>query len=159
MTTDEVLARFPGSKDDPELRPSLSPQPSQLGMSSFLIKPSKYENRDEFADVVQLTFTLLDGRVSKMHVGFNGPEWPHVDKFVAKVVEGTTLPPADQWSPYVGLDTQLKMLTCVDFEVRVFSGGKGGNLNYVQVQDLEADKKLKERRKKAREQASPTPGQ
>lgn len=158
MTRDEVLAAFPGSKDDPELRPMLAVPPGPLGTSSFLIKPSKYENR-EFADVVQITFNFLDGRVSKIHVGFNGPEWSHVDKFVEKLVEGTTLPAVDQWSPYVGLDNQLKMLSCVNFEVRVFSGGKGGNLNYVQVQDLEADRKLTERRKKAREQASPSPGQ
>lgn len=157
MTTDEVVALFPGSKEDPDVRSRLS-QPNQFGTSTFLIMPSKYANREEFVEISQITFTLLDGRVSQMYVGFNGPEWPHVDKFVAKFIERTTLPAVDQWSPYVGLDNQLKTLTCVDFEVRVFTGGTGGNLNYVQMQDLEADKKLKERKRKAQEQASPTPG-
>src|SRR6266478_4656524 len=136
MTTDEVLALFPGSKDDAEVRTSLSRPPSQFSVSSFLIRPEKYESKGKFAGVNQITFTLLDGRVSTFSVGYNGPEYSHVDKFVVKAVEGTNLPPADQWEAYVGMDTQLKTLKCQDFEVRVFAGGQGGNLNYVLMRDL-----------------------
>lgn len=157
MTPDEVLALFPGAKNDPQISAELSRPVRQFGLSSLMIRPEKYESKAQYTDVNQVTLTFLDGRVSKFHVGFNGPEWPHVDKFVAKFVEGTKLPPPDQWAPYEGLD-QLKVLSCSDFELRVFAGGQGGNLNYVQMQDLEADKTLKERRRKAREQASPTPG-
>ena len=158
MTTEEVLALFPGSKEDAELRPQISRPPSQFGVSSFVLKPSKYETRDKFVEVSQISFHLFDGRVSNFTVGYNGPEWPHVDKFVEKFVEGTNLPATDQWEAHAGMSTQLKTLTCTDFEVRVFAGGQGGNLNYVLMQDLEADKKLKDRKRKAREQASPTPG-
>ena len=157
MTPDEVLALFPGSKDDAEVRSSLSRAPSEFGVSTFVIRPAKYESKERLAGVNQITFTLLDGRVSTFSVGYNGPEYSHVDKFVAKVVEGTNLPPADQWEAYVGMDNQLKTLTCKDFEVRVFAGGQGGNLNYVLLRDLEADKKLKDRRAKARAKATPTP--
>lgn len=158
MNTDEVLALFPGSKDDPTLRAELSKPPSKFGTSNFLIRPDKYESKAEFREVSQITISLLDSRVANFTIGYNGPEWGHVDKFVEKVVEGANLPATDQWEPYVGMDNQMKTLTCADFSIRVFAGGEGGNLNYVLVQDLEADKKLKERRKKAREQASPTPG-
>lgn len=157
MTPDEVLALFPGSKDDAEVRSSLSRAPSEFGVSSFLIRPAQYQSKERFAGVNQITFTLLDGRVSSFSVGYNGPEYSHVDKFVAKAVEGTSLPPADQWEAYVGMDTQLKTLKCKDFEVRVFAGGQDGNLNYVLMRDLEADKKLKDRRAKARAKATPTP--
>lgn len=157
MTPDEVLALFPGSKDDPDLRAELSKPPGQFGSSSFVIRPSKYESsKEKFADVTQITLTLLDGRVSNFTVGYNGPEWPHVDKFVAKVVEGTNLPAVDQWDAYAGMDSQLKTLKCADLEIRVFAGGQGGNLNYVLIRDLEADKKLKERRAKAREKPTPS---
>jgi hypothetical protein len=64
----------------------------------------------------------------------------------------------DQWEAYVGMDTQLKTLKCTDFEIKVFAGGKGGNLNYVDIRDLEADKKVEDRRKKAEGKAKP-PGQ
>jgi hypothetical protein len=161
-TTEEVLGLFPGSKEDSEVSSDLSRPPSQFGVSSFLIRPAKYESKENEAKpkvgaVTQITFTLLDGRVSSFSIGYNGPEYSHVDKFVAKFIEGTSLPPADQWEPYVGLDTQLKILKCTDFEVRVFAGGAGGNLNYVLISDLEAAKKLKERRAKLREKATPTP--
>jgi hypothetical protein len=155
MTTDEVLALFPGSKDDAEVRANLSRPPSQFGESQFLIRPNKYESKDKFAGINHITFTLLDGRVSNFTVGYNGPEYSHVDQFVTKFVEGTSLPPVDQWAPYVGMDNSLKILGCKDFEIRVFIGGQGGNLNYVLTKDLEAEKKLQERYKKAEEKATP----
>ena len=126
-------------------------------MSSFVVRPAKYESKDKFAGISQITFTLLDGRVSSFSVGYNGPEYSHVDKFVAKFVEGTNIPAVDQWEAYVGMDNQLKSLKCSEVEIRVFAGGQGGNLNYVLMRDLEADKKLKDRRAKARAKAIPTP--
>ncbi|HEX5704274.1 MAG TPA: hypothetical protein VFX97_13815 [Pyrinomonadaceae bacterium] len=157
MTPDEVLALFPGSKDDPAVSARLSRPPNQFNTNSLLVRPEKYETKAEFAGISQITFSLFDGRVSKFYVSYNGPEWPHVDKFVEKFVEGKNLPAVDQWETYAGFDNQ-KALTCVDFSIRVFSGGPGGSLNHMEMQDLEADKKLKERMKKAQEQASPTPG-
>jgi len=157
MTPEEVLALFPGSKDDAEVRASLSRPPSQFGVSGFLVRPAKYETKDKFEGINQITFSLLDGRVSNFTIGYNGPEYSHVDKFVAKFSEGSNLPPPDAWEAYVGMDTQLKTLTCKEFEIRIFAGGKGGNLNYAEIRDLVAEKKLKDRRTKAREKA--TPGQ
>jgi hypothetical protein len=155
MTPEQVLALFPGSNEDAALRANVSRPPSPLGVSDFVIRPDKYQSKEKFVGISQITFTLLDGRVSSFSVGYNGPEWPHVDKFVAKVAEGTNLPASDAWEAYVGMDTQMKTLTCQDFEIRIFAGGKGGNLNYVLMRDLVADKKLKDRRAKAREKATP----
>jgi len=157
MTPDEVLTLFPGSKDDADLRASVSRPPSEFGVSSFVIRPAQYQSKEKYAGINQITFTLLDGRISGFSIGYNGPAYSHVDEFVAKVVEGTSFPPTDQWQAYVGMDTQLKTLQCKDFEARVFTGGEGGKLNYVLMRDLEADKKLKDRRKKASEKASPSP--
>jgi len=156
MTPAEVLALFPGSKDDAEVGSSIS-SISQFGTSSVVIRPGKYESKDKFAGINQSTFTLLDGRVSNFTVGYNGPEYSHVDKFVEKFVEGKSLPAADQWEAYVGMDNNLKILKCADFEIRVFTGGPGGNLNYVLLKDLVAEKTLKDRRAKARAKATPTP--
>jgi hypothetical protein len=156
MTPEQVLALFPGSSEDAELRSSLSRPASPLGVSSFVIRPDKYESsKEKFAGITQITFTLLDGRVTSFSAGYNGPEYSHVDKFVAKFAEGTNLPAAEAWEAYVGMDTQLKILKCTEFEVRVFAGGPGGNLNYVLLRDLVAEKKLKGRRDKARENATP----
>jgi hypothetical protein len=158
MTTEEVLTLFPGGKEDTDVRPFLSRPPSQFGESELLIRPAKYESKEKFAGIKQITFTLLDGRVSDFTIGYDGPEYSHVDKFVAKFIEGTSLPTADQWEAYVGMDNSLKILRCADFETNVFIGGPGGNLNYVMMKDLEAEKKLKKRRDEAEKKAKP-PGQ
>jgi len=155
MTSQQVLALFPGSSEDAEVRSALAKPASQFGVSGFVIRPDKYQPKEKITGLTQITFTLLDGRVSSLSVGYNGPEWPHVDSFVAKFIEGTNLPAADAWEAYVGLDTQMKTLKCTDFEVRVFAGGERGNLNYVLMRDLVADKTLKDRRAKAKEKATP----
>jgi hypothetical protein len=153
MTPEQVMALFPGSSEDAEVRASLSRPASKFGVSSFIIRPDKYKSKAKFAGINQITFTLLDGRVSTFSVGYNGPEWPHVDKFVAKFVEGTNLPAADAWEANVGMDSQLKTLKCRDFEIRIFAGGQGGNLDNVSLVDLVAGQRLKERRAKAKEKA------
>lgn len=157
MTPDEVLVLFPGSKQDAEVQSKLSRPPTQFGQSELLIRPAKFESKEKFAGINHITFTLLDGHVSSFTVGYDGPAYSHVDQFVTKFVEGTNLPPTDQWQAYVGMDTQMKTLTCKDFEIRIFAGGEGGNLNYVLLRDLEADKKLKDRKTKARAAATPSP--
>jgi hypothetical protein len=156
MTPQEVKTLFPGSENDTELQSSLATPPSRFGVSNFVIRPSKYDSKGTFAGINQITFLLLDGRVSEFSVGYNSPEYAHVDKLVDKVTQGTALPASAQWEPYVGMEN-LKVLKCVDFEMRVFIGGPGGSLNYVLVKDLAAEEELKDRKKKAREKASPTP--
>ncbi len=157
MTTEEVLAVFPGSKADPEVSSRVS-NINPFGAASFAVKPEKYGAKEKFAGIDQINFSVLDGRIFKLYAGYNSRDWPHVDKFITHFVAGTNLPAADQWEAYVGMDNQLKTLKCPDFEARVFAGGKGVQIDYVELLDLVADKTLKDRRKKAREQASPTPG-
>ncbi len=155
MTAAEVVALFPGSSEDAEVRSDLSRPPGPVGTSSFVIRPDKFESKQKFSGINQITFNLLDGRVANFRIGYDGPEYSHVDKFVAKFTEGTNLPPADAWEAYVGLDNSLKILKCKNFEIQVFAGGQGGNLNYAEIRDLKAEKTLKERRDKARQKATP----
>jgi hypothetical protein len=152
MTQAQLLALFPGSRDDQELSASLARPASKFGTSNFVIKPQKYASKAKFAGVNQITFIMLDGRVSSFNADYNGPEYKHVDQFVAKFSEGTVLPAPDAWEANVGMDTQLKTLKCKDFEVSVFAGGKlVHNINYVKVRDLTAEAEIKARRAKARE--------
>jgi hypothetical protein len=155
MTPEEILALFPGSKDDPELRSKLSAPPGKLGNLTFLLTPSKYGSAANYKEISRINISLLDARVSNFTINYVSPQSTDLDKFIEKVSKGKKLPPPDQWKPYEGMDTQMKTLECNGFSVRVFTGGEDGNQNYVLLQDLEADRKLKERRKKAREQPSP----
>ena len=157
MTHQEILGLFPGSKDDPDVQKFLTRAPDPLGEGELSLRPSKYLPADTVGRIKHVTFGLLDGRAYSLNIAYDGPAWPHVDRFVEKFVAGSNLPAADQWQPYTGLDDQMKTLTCADFSIRAFAGGSGGNLNYVLLEDLEAKKELEERRKKA-EKASSTPG-
>jgi hypothetical protein len=154
MTPEQILVLFPGSKEDPELRSALSAPPGRFGNSTFMITPSKYGSAANYKEISQLSFSLLDGHVSNLTIYYTGPQWPDVDKFIEKFSEGKRLPPPDQWKPYEGMD-QMKTLVCNGFSIQIFAGKEGGSQNYVLLEDVEADKTLKERRKKAREQASP----
>ncbi len=155
ITPNEVLELFSGSKDDAEVRASMSAAPTEFGVSNFVIRPAQYGSKDKFAGINQISLNLLDGRVAALTIGYDGPAYSHVDRFVEMIVKETSLPPMDQWEGYVGMDNQLKILRCKEFEVQAFVGGQGGNLNYVQMKDLMADKKLKDRRAKAREKSTP----
>lgn len=155
MTAAEVVALFPGSGEDKDIRESLAMPPSEFGVSNLTIRSANLVSNEKFAGVNHVTFILLDGHVSSFTVTYNGPEFSHVDKFVAKFIEGKNLPPVDQWEAFSGMDNQLKILKCSDIEIRVFAGGQSGTLNYVLLKDLTAEKKLKERKAKAAGTQSP----
>jgi hypothetical protein len=157
LTTQQVLDLFPGSRDDAEVRAAAESQ-SAVGASSFLVRPEKYGVEKTFVGINHFTFNFLDKRLMTVRAGYSGPQWKNVDEFVKKFSEGKTLPQLEAWEAYTGLDTQLKTLTCDGFEISVFAGGEGGNLNYVQMKDLVAEKEAKDRRAKARKAAEkPTP--
>ncbi|HEX8846816.1 MAG TPA: hypothetical protein VF791_19390 [Pyrinomonadaceae bacterium] len=150
MTSEQVLALFPGSKDDKDVRFDLDRPPSKFGVSGFTIRPQKYSSKSKFDGISQIVLTLLDNRVSTLYVGYDGPLWEHVDEFVAKFSKGRNVPAADSWEAYTGMDTQLKSLKCKDFEISLFAGGQNLSINYVQLRDLVALQKYKERRAKAK---------
>lgn len=157
LNTQQVLDLFPGSRDDAVVR-AAAEKLTALGASSFELRPDKYGAEKNFVGIKRLTFSFLDQRLNSFTAGYDGPQWKNVDEFVKKFSEGKTLPPLEAWEAYVGLDTQLKTLKCDGFEISVFAGGEGGNLNYVQMKDLAAEKELRERRAKARKAAEkPTP--
>lgn|SRR5688572_27288794 len=157
LTREGILGLFPGSKNDPDLQRVLTRAPEPHGEGELTLRPGKYLPAETVGRIKHVTFGLFDDRAYSLNIAYDGPAWPHVDRFVENFVAGSNLPTVDQWQPYVGFDDQMKTLTCADFSVRVFAGGSGGNLNYVLLEDGEVKKEIEERRKKA-EKASSTPG-
>jgi hypothetical protein len=155
MTLEQVLALFPGIRNDAEVSASLDRPINRFGVQSLVLRPERYSSKKRFDRVSQITPTFLDGRVSTLVVGYNAPLWQHVDEFVAKFSEENKLPGADSWDAYTGMETQLKTLKCNGFEVSLFTGGNSVNINYVQLRDTVARQKLKERT--ARKMSGVTP--
>ena len=149
MKAEEVLALFPGSSADKEVRAAMLAPASPLGLSGMVIMPQRYPSKAKFPHVNSVTLQLLDGRVISVNVTYEGPEYKHVDEFLGKYLEGKKLPAAHAWEPYVGMDTQLKTLNCKGFELKVFAGGKNvHNLNYIDLADVAARQRIKDRRAK-----------
>lgn len=149
MTPEQILALFPGSKTDEEVLSDLNRPPTRFGVSTFKLRPEKYSSSPRFKGISQFIFTLLDGHVSTLYVGYDGPVWGHVDEFVTEFSEGRNLPAAEDWEPFIGMDTQLKTLNCKEFEISLFANSYAASINYVQVRDLLALRKFNERRAKA----------
>jgi hypothetical protein len=152
MTVDEVLAIFPGSSEDKNIVADRARAAGKLGAGSFTIIPEKYPSKSGFAGIGHLIFRYIDGRIYNLRVGFIGPEWKSVDEFIAKFADGKNLPGATAWEAAAGMETQMKTLKCSGVEISLFAGGAGGNLNYVELRDTDAERLLKERRAKAKEQ-------
>lgn len=150
----EVLALFPGIEADDEVRASLAAAPTPLGVSSLIIRPERSAAQAKFQGVRQISLTFLDDRVSGISIGYNGPQFKHVDEFIESLSKGTNLPETAAWEAVIGLDTQSKKVTCNGAEITVFAGGEGGSLNSVQMLDTAARQTLKERRAKARAQSN-----
>lgn len=158
LTTEQVLALFPGSKEDAELKPALAKPPTQFGTSTLMIKPDRYmSTKEKFAGIREIIVNFLDGRVSSFQANYESAPWKHVDEFVTSFTTGSKLPGVDSWDAYTGLDTQQKSLKCDGFEVTLFAGGEALNANHVKVQDLVAAEEVKERRAKAKQKAAAKP--
>ena len=150
LTIEQVLGLFPGSSNDGMIRAEIDAASKKQGLTSFSLEPSNYLSSVLFPGITRINFKFMDGRLYHFTIGYNGPKWKDVDEFVGKFAAEANLPGVDNWNAYVGLDTQLKMLNCQGFEVRLFAGGPGGNLNSVELRDLGAEQTLKDRRVKAR---------
>ena len=157
MTVEQVLALFPGSDNDEMIRAEIAQADKRQGLTTISLDPRNYLSKVLFSGITRINFKFMDGRLYNFIVSYNGPAWKNVDEFVEKFAEGANLPGADSWNAYVGMDTQLKMLNCHGFEVRLFAGGPGGSLNSVELRDLGAEQTLKDRRAKARAAKSSKP--
>ena len=152
MKVEDVLALFPGSRKDKQVRLELARPANRFGMSGFTITPRKYSSETESDLANQIVLRLLDGRVYSLYVGTDNPVWEHVDEFVTKFSEENGLPGVDYWEAHDGLDGQLKTLKAKDFELSVFAGGQNVEINYVRLIDAVAQRKLKARQAESRAQ-------
>lgn len=149
MTSEEILNAIPGSKDDSEIRTSVARAPNEFGVSGLTVNPQRYPSKDKYPGISRITFTFFDHHAYSLTLGYNGPKYAQVDDFVKRVLESSNLPSIEQWEDYPGMETQMKILKCAEFEVRVFAGGENGSLNYVGLKDLKAEKALREKEEKA----------
>ena len=132
MTLDEVLAFFPGSREDKYIKNEISNVGSysgietlpRFGVVNFGVTPAQYSTKQRFAGIESLSFTFLDDRLAVYSVQYSRPPWPKLDEFVDKVAGAFHLPAADKWATE---NAFRKDLECDGFKLQAFTrDGRAG---------------------------------
>lgn len=150
MTTEEVLALFPGRSESPTIRSALNDAPKAFGVARFGVSISRDDK--PFDGVNQFDFEFLDDHLTSFYVGYNGPEWKSVDEFISRLSTSLKMPGVEYWEPHTQ-ETSYKSLKCAGFDFRVAVTGDGGNSNYVRVSDPRAPQTVAARQKEVKEKA------
>ena len=133
MKVNEVLALFPGSAENNDVRSSLALAEGfpNFGVASFYVFPREYPTKDRFAGIGNFRFTFADGRLHQYEVEYEpppgAPVWRKVDDWVGKLADTFGLPAATDWV----LDTNIssrKSLKCEGFQMQASNMNFRGNL-------------------------------
>jgi hypothetical protein len=126
MKTEELLALFPGSSEDFDIKHALA---TAAGYPNYGYARVQFQQpsvayaavfKERFAGINFITVTIFDNLIVEFYVLYAGtyaqpaPVWPKLDDFVAKLSESFILPDAQYWQP--NSDTS-KSLKCNGFEI------------------------------------------
>jgi hypothetical protein len=123
MKTADVLALFPGSADQDDIRNALSrvEEYPHFGVVSINFDPSRYSTKERFTGIRNFSFLLVDGRVGQFEVQYLppplGPKWQRPDDFVSKIAEAYQLPPAGNWTADPNIFA-WKTIRCDGFQLK-----------------------------------------
>lgn len=134
MSTQELLALFPGSASRWAKDPTKVREARETGMAASSIEPfyvafeaGTDAPKDQFADVDSVEVGLYKGRVTEFTVVYVGVEWSNIDTWLAKVSETLKLPAPKEW--VVGPnETPNKILRCSGIEIEVAIQGGGSSI-------------------------------
>jgi hypothetical protein len=150
MTTEQLLAQFPGSSEDEQIKRELASAKGSpnFGLARIGFQPS-YGNypastKQRFAGINILSVALLDGKVVQIYVHYDPPgepglgvNWHNTDDFVRKISDGFNLPPPADWT-----SGSSYALTCNGFDIKA-SSQQGG---YIYLSEKGYNNEISERR-------------
>jgi hypothetical protein len=134
MSTEELLALFPGSSYRPEIKQALATAEGypNYGVVDLTFLPAGYADAflRRFAGVRQIDGKLFDGQVAQFRIAYigresrpSGPLWHNVEEFVSKLSESLALPAARDWQAN---GETSKILKCNGFEIIASIYNEGG---------------------------------
>lgn len=153
MKVDDVLALFPGSRENEYIKSALTANPGfpNYGMISFGIAPFQYPTKERYVGISQLSFIFVDGRTVRFYVEYGRPPWPRVDEFIDKISDALQLPPKANWTA----DNQgRKNLLCDGFRIRAATLDQRGSLSIETDDDpykIQRERRAAEEEKERRE--------
>ena len=134
MTMNDVLAMFPGSRENEMVQSALTAgeNSGSFGLAGFLIFPSQYPTKERFSGISSVTFTFLDGRLAQYGVVYDRPPWPHAADFINKIAGAFKLPTAEYWTADQGV---YKALSCDGFKLRTSVNNPGASISVLTSED------------------------
>lgn len=148
MTTQELLALFPGSTNRKDIKDALEKSRASTDEAVYLtFDPAADSGKSEFADVGSVSAGLHKGKVMDLAVQYVSPPWGTIDEWVAKVSESFQLPGAQSWKAGPN-ETPNRVLRCVGIDIEAAIQGGGGS---VRLRNTEVFKGIEERAKAADE--------
>jgi hypothetical protein len=123
MKTADVLALFPGSADQDDIRNALSRVQGYpaFGVISINLSPSRYATKERFTGIVNYNFVFVDDRLAEYQVQYVppplGPRWQRPDDFVSRIVQAYELPPPANWTTDPNVSA-WRILKCDGFQLK-----------------------------------------
>jgi hypothetical protein len=150
MTTQELLALFPGSTKRKEVKDALEKAKATASGDEAVylgFDPATDAGKGEFVDVASVSAGLHKGKVMDLAIQYVGAPFATIDEWVAKVSEAFQLPGAQSWKAGPN-ETPNRVLRCDGIEIEAAIQGGGGS---VRLRNTELFRGIEERAKAAEE--------
>ena len=149
MTTQQVLALFPGSTKRREIKDALEKaRATTRDEAVYLVfDPATDAGTGDFADVGSVSAGLHKGKVMDLGIQYVGPPWGTIDEWIAKLSEAFQLPGAQSWKAGPN-EAPNRVLKCNGIEIEAVIQGGGGS---VRLRNTDLFKEIEERAKAAEE--------
>lgn len=137
MSTDELLALFPGSAKRREMMGAVEKAKASSGGEPvyLLFYPATDSGKEQFSGVESVSAGLLNGRVADISVVYGGATWSAIDDWVAKLSETFKLPAAQNWT--VGpSENPNKVLRCEGIAVEALTQGGSASIRILSLEIL-----------------------
>ena len=135
MPAEQVIALFPGSSKDKEMKTALDKARSTTGSETVYVSfdSSNSGNKEKFAEVGSISVGFYKARVKDLDVEYVGPTWTTVDEWVGKVSETFKLPGLEAWVAGPS-ENPNKVLKCNGIEIEAAIQGGGAS---IRIRDTE----------------------
>ena len=129
MTAEQVIALFPGSAKNKEMKTDLDKARSTTGSETVYLSfdSSTSANKEKFAEVGSISVGLFKARVKDLDVEYVGPTWTTVDDWVRKLSETFKLPGLEAWVAGPS-ENPNKVLKCNGIEIEAATQGGGASI-------------------------------
>ncbi|HXI92263.1 MAG TPA: hypothetical protein VNO24_19810 [Blastocatellia bacterium] len=151
MSTQQLLALFPGSSKRKEMKEAVEKAKAATGNEAayLVFDPATEGDAKQFGGVESVSAGVNKGRVIDFSIQYGGATWRDVDEWVAKLSESLKLQGAGDWT--VGpSENPNKVLRCEGIEIEAAIQGGGSSIRIRNMEDVKvvADRNAADEKKR-----------